>query len=179
MRKLFLIAVVALFATKSIQAQKNVVKVDLLGFLFSNTQVSYERVVNEKSAFELSLSYKKVTGSLATLSEETDVNTVGVEGKYKFYLSSAYAAPRGWYVAPVVNYSSTTLEEAGKSGDVSSFGGGFLGGYQWILGSSDSGFSLDVNFGGIYKSVNTTGDVTSINLEGLLPKFGLGIGYAF
>ena len=27
--------------------------------------------------------------------------------------------------------------------------------------------------------VNNTGDVTSINLDGLLPKFGLGIGYAF
>tara|TARA_B110000967_G_scaffold193895_1_gene221888 strand:- start:1455 stop:1886 length:432 start_codon:yes stop_codon:yes gene_type:complete len=143
MKKLFLIAVVTIFSISSIQAQKNVVKVDLLGFLFNNVQVSYERVVGEKSAFELSLSYKKVTGSLATLSEDTDVNTIGGEGKYKFYLSSASSAPRAWYVAPVVNYSSTTLEEAGKSGDVTSFGGGLLGGYQWILG----GFSLDVNFG--------------------------------
>jgi len=175
MKKLVLIAVVTIFSISSIQAQKNVVKADLLGLLFNRTQVSYERVLNEKSSIELSLNYRKVTGSLATLSEETEVNSFGVEGKYKFYLSSASSAPRSWYVAPVVNYSSTTLEEAGLSGDVTSFGGGFLGGYQWILG----GFSLDVNLGGIYKSVNTTGDVTSIKLDGLLPKFGLGIGYAF
>jgi hypothetical protein len=44
-----------------------------------------------------------------------------------------------------------------------------------MLGS----FAIDVNAGGICKSVNNTGDVTSINLDGLLPKFGLGIGYAF
>jgi hypothetical protein len=29
----------------------------------------------------LSLSYKKVTGSLATLSNDTDVNTIGGRGK--------------------------------------------------------------------------------------------------
>ena len=175
MNKIAFITIFAFFAMPSIQAQKNVAKVDLLGFLFDNVQFSYERVVNEKSAFELSLSYKKVTGSLATLSNDTDVNTIGGEAKYKFYLSSVSNAPRGWYVAPVINYYSTTLEESGKSGGVFSFGGGLLVGYQWMLGS----FAIDVNAGGIYKSVNNTGDVTSINLDGLLPKFGFGIGYAF
>lgn len=86
MNKIALITIFAFFAMSSIQAQKNVAKVDLLGFLFDNVQFSYERVVNEKSAFELSLSYKKVTGSLATLSNDTDVNTIGGEAKYKFYL---------------------------------------------------------------------------------------------
>ena len=97
------------------------------------------------------------------------------EAKYKFYLSSVSNAPRGWYVAPVINYYSTTLEKSGKSGGVFSFGGGLLVGYQWMLGS----FAIDVNTDGIYKSVNNTGDVTSIKLDGLLPKFGFGIGYAF
>jgi len=70
----------------SIQAQKTVVKVDLLWFLFNNVQFSYKRVVNEKSTFELSLSYKRVTGSLATLSEETEVNTIGGEESISFII---------------------------------------------------------------------------------------------
>ncbi|MDG2498555.1 MAG: DUF3575 domain-containing protein [Flavobacteriaceae bacterium] len=172
MKKLVLLA---LLAVSSIQAQKNVVKVDLLGVLLENTQLSYERVVNENSAFELSLRYQKIKGSLATLSNETEVNAIGVEGKYKFYVSSATAAPKGFYVAPVLNYSSTSFKEAGKSGDVSSFGAGLVGGHQWILGA----FSIDVNLGGIYKSVDVSGDIVSIELDGLLPKFGLGIGFAF
>ena len=73
MKKLVLIAVVTIFSISSIQAQKNVVKADLLGLLFNRTQVSYERIVNEKSSIELSLNYRKVIGSLATLSEEMDV----------------------------------------------------------------------------------------------------------
>ena len=77
-----------LFALTSIQAQNNVVKVDLLGVLLENTQLSYERVVNENSAFEISLKYQKIKGSLATLSNETEVNAIGVDGKYMFYVSS-------------------------------------------------------------------------------------------
>ena len=134
---------VTLFALTSIQAQNNVVKVDLLGVLLENTQLSYERIVNENSAFEISLKYQKIKGSLATLSNETEVNAIGVEGKYKFYVSSFWA--------------------------------GLVGGHQWILGA----FSIDINLGGIYKSVGISGDIVSIELDGLLPKFGLGLGFTF
>lgn len=105
-----LFSVVLLFVSLGSHAQKNVIKVDPLGLLFNTAQLSYERVIGEKSSLELSLNFNKVTGSLSTLSNDTEVNTLGFEGKYKFYFSSVQMAPKGWYVAPVANYSSSTLK---------------------------------------------------------------------
>ena len=179
MKKLLLITVLALFAMPNTQAQENVVKVNPLGLLFGAAQLSYERVIGDNSSVELSLSYLTLKGTLGTSTDETTVNSFGVEGKYKLYLSSSYDAPRGWYTAPVLNYSKAKFELDPFSGETTAIGAGLLGGYQWVFGGNDSGFALDLNFGAQYLSVKTSGDLTNINLQGVLPRLGLSIGYAF
>ncbi|WP_422091404.1 DUF3575 domain-containing protein [Tenacibaculum ovolyticum] len=176
MRKLLLlIAIVGIGFTAN--AQKNVFKVNPLGLVFGALDVSYERVLSEKSAIELGFAYSNfdVTG----VSTKVSTNGYGVEGKYKFYFSSEKDAPRGWYGAPFLAYSVSSVDSDGIKGDANSFSAGALAGYQWVFGGGDSGFSLDLNFGAQYVSASTTGNINSVSIDGFLPRLGLSLGYAW
>jgi hypothetical protein len=178
MKKVVFIAVIALVGLGNVNAQKNVVKVNPLGLVFGSTEIGYERVLSEKSSVELALAYSSSSVTLGG-STSSDATGFGAEGKYKFYFSSSKDAPKGWYVAPVVTYTSTTAESGGSKGKLSSFGGGALAGYQWVFGGGDSGFALDLNFGAQYVSAEASGDITSFDLSGFVPKLGLSLGYAW
>ena len=172
---LLVIAMVAAGFTAN--AQKNVVKVNPLGLVFGSLDVSYERVISDKAAVEVGFAYS----SFDVTSGNTKVSTngYGVEGKYKFYFSSEKDAPKGWYGAPFVAYSVSSVDSDGVKGDANSFAAGALAGYQWVFGGSDSGFSLDLNFGAQYISASAKGNIDSVSIDGFLPRLGLSLGYAW
>jgi len=161
----------------SSKAQENVVKVNPLGLLFGAAQVSYEKALNEESAFEISIAFASVNASVD--GTDSKATGFGAEAKYKFYFSSSHDAVRGWYAAPVVNYNSATAKSGGSKGTVAFFGGGAVAGYQWVFGGADTGFALDLNLGAQYISTSTSGDISGLNISGVLPRLGLGLGYAF
>ena len=178
MKKVFLVAVLVFAGMSNIKAQENVIKVNPLGLLFGSAQLGYETALNEKSAVELSLAYSSVK---ATVGSDSDAKATGFggEGKYKFYFSSNYDAVRGWYAAPVATYASTKASSDDSEGKLSYFGVGAVAGYQWVFGGGDSGFALDLNLGAQYISANTSGDISVVTIDGILPRLGLSLGYAW
>jgi hypothetical protein len=177
MKKVVCIAVMVLLGFGSLSAQQNVIKANPLGLVFGSAELGYERVLSEKSSVELSLAYSSTSVTLG--SETTNATGFGAEGKYKFYFSSSKVAPRGWYGAPVLTYASTNAKSGTSEGGLSYFGTGAVAGYQWVFGGGDSGFALDLNFGLQYISAKSTGDISSFSLDGVLPKLGLSLGYAW
>lgn len=177
MKKLLLIAAVVVFGLTSVNAQQNVIKVNPLGLAFGSTELSYERALSDNSSVELALAYSSSDVTFST--GEVDATGFGAEGKYKFFFSSSNDAPRGWYAAPVFTYASTTAESGSSKGDLSYFGGGAVAGYQWIFGGGDTGFALDLNLGAQYISAKTGGDIISASIDGVLPRLGLSLGYAW
>ncbi|NER15699.1 DUF3575 domain-containing protein [Spongiivirga citrea] len=177
MRKNLLLVLIALLGCFSASGQQNVVKVNPLGLAFGAAQFSYERAISDKGAFEVSLAYTRINASFGV--DEAKATGFGAEGKYKFYFSSSKEAPRGWYAAPVVSYSSASAESGSSSGDVSAFSGGAVAGYQWVFGGGSTGFALDLNLGAQYVSASTSGDVSGVDIDGILPRLGVSIGYAW
>ncbi|CAM1356200.1 MULTISPECIES: DUF3575 domain-containing protein [Tenacibaculum] len=174
MKKLLLVvAMVAVTAS----AQKNVIKVNLIGLAIETAELSYERAVSDKGAVEIGLSY--AGADVTSGSEKISTSAIGVEGKYKFYFSSDKDAPRGWYAAPFVNYSSASAENnSGEDIGFSTFSGGALVEYQWVFGVGDSGFALDLIFGAQYVSASATGG-TTVSIDGFLPRLDVSLGYAW
>jgi hypothetical protein len=176
MKNLFF-AIIAIVAFGTVNAQENVVKLNPAGLAFGTIQLSYEKALNSSSAAELSIGYTNVKAKFD--SEDAKISGFGAELKYKFYFSSSYDAPRGWYAAPLINYSSANGSSNNKSGKVSAFGGGVVGGYQWIFGGGATGFALDINLGAQFLSANVSGDITSSNFDGFLPRLGVSLGYGW
>lgn len=180
MKKLLLTAIVVMFALSNVKAQENVIKANPIGLAFGAAQFSYERALNEKSAFELSLAYSSVKANFnSSVGDDTKINGIGAEGKYKLYFSSSNDAPRGWYAAPVIGFSSISGKSGSEEGKVSLFAGGAVAGYQWVFGGGNTGFALDLNLGVQYLNVKTSGDISGITLDGILPRLGLSLGYAW
>ena len=176
MKKLLLAVAMVAFGF-SANAQKNVIKANPLGLAFGVADLSYERVVSDKTSFEIGLSY--AGAEVTSGSEVVSTNAIGGEGKFKFYFSSENDAPRGWYAAPFVSYSNASASSSsGEDVGFSAFSGGALAGYQWVFGGGDTGFALDLNFGAQYVSASATGD-TSVSIDGFLPRLGVSLGYAW
>ncbi|MFY7669887.1 DUF3575 domain-containing protein [Tenacibaculum sp. MEBiC06402] len=158
-------------------AQKNVIKANPIGLAFGIAELSYERAISDNGSFEIGLAYAGT--DVSTGSETISASAFGGEGKYKFYFSSEKDAPRGWYAAPFVSYSTSSVEDSsGNDVGFNAFAGGALAGYQWVFGGGDSGFALDLNFGAQYVSVSAT-EGTSVNIDGFLPRIGVSLGYAW
>lgn len=175
--KKVLLTVAILASGFFVQAQKNVIKANPLGLLFGSAQFGYERAIGSKQSLELSAAFSSVKVTVGG-SESKNLG-YGAEAKYKLYFSSSKQAPRGWYGSPFVSFSSTKYDLANeKKASATTYGGGLLAGYQWVFGGGNSGFSLDLNFGAGYYSVNSDEGV-SLNLKGLLPRVGLALGYAW
>ena len=166
-----------IFAGFTANAQKNVIKANPIGLAFGTADFSYERVVSDKGAFEIGLSY--ASADVTSGNEVIETSAIGGEAKYKFYFSSDKMAPKGWYAAPFASYSTASAESnSGEDVGFSAFSGGAVAGYQWIFGGGDSGFALDLNFGAQYVSASATGG-TTVSIDGFLPRLGVSLGYAW
>ncbi len=177
MRKTLPLAL-ALLMFATVNAQKNVVKVNPLGLIFGSLNASYERALSDKSAIEFSLDYTTVNVTVDS-GENAKATGLGLGAGYKIYFSKNNVAPRGWYAEPNLNYASVSASSGNEEGKVNAFSVGALGGYQWVFGGSDSGFALDLGLGFQYFSASTTGNVNDTGLSGFIPAAKLAIGYGF
>ena len=178
MKKIILLIVLLSAFTFKSHAQKNVIKTNTLSLLIGVASIGYERAVSDKGALELVGSYYGAKVEFDS-GDETAARGFGVEGKYKFYISREQFAPRGWYVAPAIMYVNASAESGTERGEVSLIGGGAVAGYQWVFGGGSTGFALDLNLGAQYVSLDVDGDIDGANLEGVLPKVGVSIGYSW
>ena len=169
MRNLGLLVLLAL-SFASLKAQENVIKVNPFALLGGNDLVSYERALGEHSSGTIGAGYGGYQlGGLK-------YKNYGASLQYRYYFNEALT---GFFGAAALGYSKGSVELDNDNDDIdfNSFGGGLRAGYQWIW---DSGFSLDLNAGINYRSFSYEDDENiSLKGNGILPSFGLGIGYAF
>lgn len=135
---------------------KHVLKTNPLTLAFGDLNVTWERVINHKSAFT-------ITGNIVFPTfDDGEYAGVFLTVGYKHYFTHArLAVPAGFYVRPL----------AGIFVADDSFGvrvGGQVG-YQWVW---KSGFVLDLGLGP--QLIMSDGYV-----DGPLPSLFIGIGYAF
>ena len=178
MKKIILMLAIGAFSFAA-HAQENAIKVNPFAILGGNDLVSYERAFNDNSTGIISAAYTSFGFSGAKY------QSVGAGLQYRYYFSEAI---RGWYLGAGIGYQSGNVEGDGDTFsdiesesvdvDFSSFTGGIKGGYQW---SWDSGFTLDLNLGANYVNFTYDDSEESTNFDGtgILPSFGLGLGYAF
>ncbi len=170
--KRFLIIVFAVCVVFLANAQEftHVFKVSPIGMLFGHFSGTYEKVVTEKSSFLINANYINRTFlGVHTISGGGAVN-------YRYYLGSEKLAPIGFYLSPGFSYSNYSIGQDVLN--ASSFAFSAVGGYQWVW---NFGLSLDLNIGFQY-AVSNDATVSTINLgsfSGVVPKFGVSLGWAF
>lgn len=173
MKKILFVGAFGLLGAVLVNAQQNSVKVNPFALLGGADLITYERAIGGPSTIGLSAGFGgfKVNG--------IKYKTAGVSAFYRYYLHST--ALRGWYghgglsynLGEVIdNYTYATRNDSSK---YSSLGGNVKAGYQWIW---NSGLTLDLN-GGIQYLGFFYSDDNQVNASGLLPAFGLALGYSF
>jgi len=177
MRKIIFLSI-ALFMFNFANAQRNVIKVNPLAMAFGSISFSYETLISDKGAIEVSAAYTSLGVSVGS-NADAKASGFGLGVGYKAYFSKTKDAPRGWYAEPNLGYSSVTTTANESDGSVSLFNLGALGGYQWIFGGGDSGFALDLGLGFNYINGSSSGDVSGLTLSGIIPAGKVSIGYGF
>lgn len=184
MKKFIYATLIAMFVTTSVSAQengKNVIKVEPFGALIGSYSMSYERLITEKSTFQIDANYGNI--NLFGLK----INTLGAGVAYRYYFSKTKMAPEGFFISPTISYSNLSIFNAAYPTDklsVGTFEGGLVAGYQWIF---NSGLQLDLYVGpGITSVTKINVPVQDLDmseyvddLSGFGTKFGFSIGYCF
>ncbi|WP_018676487.1 DUF3575 domain-containing protein [Riemerella columbina] len=175
MKKLFLVGALALFG--AVNAQQNSVKVNPFALLGGTDMVTYERAISGNSSVGLG-------GGIGGFKiGDVKYSNAGGTIFYRYYFNEAL---KGWYGMGSVAYSGGTVKYTDgfnnkeEKQNFSSFGGGVKAGYQWLW---NSGFTLDLNAGLGYSSFNYDSNESSNNIalkaSGVLPMFGVALGYSF
>lgn len=171
--KIYMLLLSFFIVTASLQAQvedaekksstggKTLIKYNIPAAFFKNHVFQLERVVSRKTSLAVtvgiannaSLPFKDNildqfgdNQQVLDAVESTKFDRFNVSAEYRFYLGRK-GAPRGFYLAPFVRYSSmnavnkyTFNDSDGKShtvdfdGKLTGFGGGLMMGTQWTLG---------------------------------------------
>lgn len=177
MKKLFLVGAFALFG--AMNAQQNSVKLNPFAILGGSDLLTYERAVGEQSSVGVGAGYGgfKIADNKYT--------NLGASVFYRYYFSEAL---KGWYGMGGIAYNNGKVTTTGydenfntteEKVNFNSFGGTVKVGYQWLW---DSGFTLDLNGGLGYSSFkyDQSGTVNDgLKASGLLPAFGLALGYSW
>jgi hypothetical protein len=178
--------------------KKNVIKWNPMEYILPHTiTLSYERVLQDNMSLNTNLSFNSVSVGGATngVNASEYYTIFGITPELRFYVK--HDAPRRFYVGPYltykqVNYGGDVNDGLGNSGSISGrfniIGGGAMLGYQWLIGGA---FALDINTGFGYYHLSS-GDIKynynngtvqtypiGLSLSGVLPIFGLSLGYAF
>jgi len=177
MKKLFVVAFAVLSIGASAQ-QKNSIKVNPVSLIFGGGSdlVSYERAISEHSSVGVSAGYGKFK------IDSYDYNYTGGNAFYRYYTKEAL---KGLYFSGSVGAgggrTKYTSNNKKMKDTYTAFDLGALIGYQWIF---SSGFTIDVNGGASYLSLNYKEDnkmPKPNNAKGgaFLPSLGVGLGYSF
>lgn len=197
-RLLFFVLLFCAAATAS--AQSNVIKFNPLNLIFGRIQLGYERALNEHitvggwvHATTFAIGQEDLGGRFSLLG-------FGAIPEFRFYPMTAREAPRGFFVGgyAAVNYNTLRYKVNDPASNISGEGsvsavfggGGFMLGYQFVIADV---FAIDL-FGGAgyyggsfgnYDVRYSDGTVSEssrgggFHISGFLPRFGLGLGYAF
>lgn len=173
-RLLLLVVVVSLMMPVKAQetsTEKNVLKVNTLALVLGTGSIFYERAFNDHMSGQLGFGYLNYG--------KGDDRFSGLFLTPELRLYPKKNAIDGMYVAPYLRYNGLTLkvESAGKA-TVSSIGGGLALGRQWV---TNSGFTMDLFFGGHYMSASVKAEDESgddVYDAGLFDGFGIRIGFA-
>jgi len=155
--------------------KKNLLKVDLVKLAFGGINLSYERVLTQRSAINFRAKYHSLgfiersvddfstSGENYTfgLSDRPHFHAIGFDAEYRFYLKSKKAA-QGFYIAPYTRYLNYSgAFESFYSGTVAGmpvnidgdlktsfniWGGGVQLGIQWLVKDK---VSIDWGFAGL------------------------------
>lgn len=198
-RMLFVLLCAGVLTTTA--TAQNAIKWTPTNYLFTRTVTfTWEHALQPKRSLNtgVNLWLWNVNASTANSGDgDASLFLLGVAPELRFYLGPRSEVPRGFFAAPYLNlnFGKVTAEatnDAGETGSGSASasiiaGGGILG-YQFLI--SDV-FVIDL-FGGInYTNINigkikvnypdgTSEDAKlNLNIGGLLPRFGLSLGFAF
>ncbi|WP_299884099.1 DUF3575 domain-containing protein [uncultured Lacinutrix sp.] len=171
LKKAIVIMLFSALGMNALNAQENVVKVNPIGLLYGSNLVAYELSLGEKTSGLIGANYSnyKFDGNNKNKS-------IGGELQFRYYLKESL---KGFYGGALGTYATGDTAFVGVKEKFNSFGAGAILGYQWIWGS---GFSLDINAGAEYISINYK-NKSAVNLarkdNGIIPVLGISLGYAF
>lgn len=175
MKKLFTLILTSVLVINSfaqdkpaVSSEKNVIKVNALSLLLGTGSLFYERKFSDNFSGQLGAAY------MGFKYQDTKFNGLILTPECRFYPKKN--AIDGMYVAPYLRYQNFSLQDGDNKGTLSTMGGGLLFGRQWI---KDSGFTMDLFFGGHYSGskVKVTDGTDTFNSD-LLSGFGVRIGFA-
>jgi hypothetical protein len=149
---LFIVSVICTSVAKAQEAPQNVVKLNLFALAFTNFSLQYERAFGEKISGALGFTVMPSRGLPSALSSDPTVGKMKISDwsitpEFRWYPGTNKGAPHGFYIAPYLRYSSTSLElpldftpSGGLAprtynieGNYSGFGGGVMFGVQWLI----------------------------------------------
>ena len=170
---IFLLAVIFAFPSFSqdkpqVAPEKNVLKINSLSLFLATGSVFYERKLSDGTSGQLGLAY------VGLKIQDTRFTGIILTPEVRIYPKKN--AIDGFYVAPYLRYQNYTLQSGSDRGSLSSIGGGFLFGREWI---TKSGFTMDLFFGGHYGSSNIKVDSGTDSFKtNLITGFGIRVGFA-
>lgn len=183
MKKVFVILMIIILAAPSfaqdqpaVSADKNVLKINTLSLFLGTGSIFYERKLNEMSSAMLGVGY------LSFKFADTKFSGLILTPEYRIYVKKN--AIDGFYVAPYLRYQNYTLKNDAQAakGSLNIMGGGLAFGRQWI---TNSGFTMDLFFGGHYGSGKLSVDAGSVDdfdtdkFNGFRTRMGFAVGFAF
>jgi hypothetical protein len=181
MKKFLILFLALMFTSPSfsqdkplVASEKNVLKINSLSLFLGTGSVFYEHKLADGTSGQLGFAY------VGLKFQDTRFTGIILTPEVRIYPKKN--AIDGFYVAPYLRYQNYTLQSGTDKGSLSSIGGGFLFGREWI---TKSGFTMDLFFGGHYGSNNIKVDSGGTNtfktafVTGFGMRVGFAIGFAF
>ena len=181
MKKILLLILAVSFVLPSfsqeVSTEKNVLKVNTLALFLGTGSIFYERQLSDGMSGQLGVGYLNYGIS------DNSFSGLFLTPEVRFYIRQN--AIDGMYIGPYLRYQNYTVktDNAGK-GSLSVMGGGVALGRQWI---TNSGFTMDLFFGGHYGAANLTAedengteaDFDYDTFKGFKVRLGFALGFAF
>ncbi|MEL0456088.1 DUF3575 domain-containing protein [Flavobacteriaceae bacterium SZ-1-7] len=166
MKNLLFSAVIVFLVVSKVTAQENVVKFNPLALIVGSFELGYERVLNDSQSLQVDLGYASFS------SGSFDYTGFGAGLQYRFYIQKSHDAPTGWFAGPIASYSSASADNDFKT---SVFAAGGVIGYQWNWNP----VTLDIYGGPAYYSIEADDTSFDFGFDGIGPRLGLSLGFAF
>jgi hypothetical protein len=155
------------------QEKRNVIKINPLSLALANLSFSYERILTEKTSFQLQAGYW-LGGSIG----DVKFSGMSLTPEFRYYVSDN-ERPKGFYLAPFMRYQSISAQskEFDSKATLTRIGGGGAFGYQFLFGKT---VTWDIFMGPQYLSnsvkYSDPNESGSIDLDRFTGNFGLRFG---
>jgi hypothetical protein len=185
MKKTILLAVLLtvglspLLQAQDTPAKKNMIKLNLMSPFIKTFNLAYERILNENMALQIRGYYTGYTNKEED--PQTKTSGFGVIPELRLYLSDKKPAPSGFFVAPFIRFDKFDITDSYEdgsevNGSYTDFGAGLLIGHQSVFSNI---VTLEAFIGPQYVFGNESGDIETVEFNGVLPRGGVTIGILF